>query len=65
MNHNLSLLRVDHLSKDSTKNVVPTLADVARAAGVSSATVSRVLNQPSLVHDNTFQVVMQKVRELG
>lgn len=53
------------MSKDSTKNVVPTLADVARAAGVSSATVSRVLNQPSLVHDNTFQVVMQKVRELG
>ncbi|MEO8546404.1 MAG: LacI family DNA-binding transcriptional regulator, partial [Burkholderiaceae bacterium] len=30
----------------------PTVADVARRAGVSTATVSRVLNQPDAVREN-------------
>jgi len=41
-----------------------TLADVAKAAGVSPATVSRALNEPSLVKAATRQRVMEAVEEL-
>lgn len=44
---------------------VPTLADVARAARVSSATVSRCLNEPHRVTQQTRDRVMRVVRELG
>lgn len=44
---------------------VPTLADVARHAGVSTATVSRCLNSPDLVVAPTRERVMSAVRELG
>ncbi|MGW4061452.1 LacI family DNA-binding transcriptional regulator [Amycolatopsis sp. NPDC004747] len=43
----------------------PTLADVARAAGVSSATASRVLNGFPQVRDQTRRQVEQAVRALG
>ena len=36
-------------------NKVPTIYDVARLSGVSSATVSRVLNDPSLVAEDIRQ----------
>lgn len=52
---------------DSTKpkKSVPTLADVARRAGVSTATVSRCLNSPNQVVEGTRDRVMAAVAELG
>ncbi|MEO0717968.1 MAG: LacI family DNA-binding transcriptional regulator [Pseudomonadota bacterium] len=43
----------------------PSLADVARLAGVSTATVSRVLNDPSLVRAETRDHVQRAVASLG
>ncbi len=45
--------------------IVPTLADVAQRAGVSTATVSRCLNSPNQVHQKTRKRVMAAVDELG
>jgi len=42
-----------------------TLIDIAREAGVSSATVDRVLNNRSGVKDRTREVVMNAARRLG
>ncbi|MCH2069642.1 MAG: LacI family DNA-binding transcriptional regulator [Shimia sp.] len=51
---------------NSTKNNgVPTLADVAQHANVSTATVSRCLNSPERVGEKTRKRVMKAVRELG
>ncbi|MEL7092542.1 MAG: LacI family DNA-binding transcriptional regulator [Pseudomonadota bacterium] len=44
---------------------VPTLEDVAKRAGVSTATVSRCMNAPKMVSEKTRQKVMQAVRDLG
>lgn len=43
----------------------PTLEDVARAAGVSTATVSRCLNAPDRLRPETRARVMQAVNALG
>ena len=43
----------------------PTLEDVARAAGVSTATVSRCLNDPARVSAPTRERVMSAVKTLG
>lgn len=43
----------------------PTLEDVARAAGVSRATVSRVVNGGSLVSPDTAQAVNEAIEALG
>jgi len=43
----------------------PTLHDVARQAGFSTATVSRALNAPALVTDSTRELVLRTVEELG
>ncbi|UWQ64909.1 LacI family DNA-binding transcriptional regulator (plasmid) [Leisingera caerulea] len=43
----------------------PTLTDVAREAGVSTATVSRCLNTPERVIEPTRQRVLQAVESLG
>ena len=43
----------------------PTIADIARAAGVGTATVDRVLNRRPGVNAETMQRVMQAVEELG
>ncbi len=43
----------------------PTLHDVARQAGVSTATVSRALNAPGLVTASTRDLVLRTVDELG
>jgi LacI family transcriptional regulator len=43
----------------------PTLDDVARTAGVSTATVSRCLNSPDRVVERTRQKVMSAVEQLG
>jgi LacI family transcriptional regulator len=44
---------------------VPTLADVARRANVSTATVSRCLNSPDQVIERTRARVMEAVNDLG
>lgn len=44
---------------------VPTLDDVARQAGVSTATVSRCLNSPERVVEETRKRVMAAVEQLG
>lgn len=43
----------------------PTIKDVAREAGVSIATVSRVLNKKGTVKDDAAQKVLQAINRLG
>ncbi len=45
--------------------LAPTLADVAKRAGVSTATVSRCLNSPGQVVEATRERVLAAVQELG
>jgi DNA-binding LacI/PurR family transcriptional regulator len=45
--------------------MTPTIDDVARAARVSISTVSRVLNRPEMVRDDTRERVERAIRELG
>ncbi|MBL8830888.1 MAG: LacI family DNA-binding transcriptional regulator [Rhodospirillales bacterium] len=52
--------------KKSRKNAAPAkIADVARMAGVSSATVSRTLANPAIVTESTRSRVMAAVRKCG
>ena len=48
-----------------TSRSTPTLDDVAKTAGVSTATVSRCLNSPDRVVESTRIRVMKAVEELG
>lgn len=48
---------------DIGKNI--TVADLAREAGVSPATVSRVLNHSHLVNQQTYDKVMRAIHRLG
>ena len=52
------------MSKEKTI-YAPTVEDVARIAGVSTATVSRCLNEPDRVREPTRKRVMDAVDELG
>ncbi|WP_281983200.1 LacI family DNA-binding transcriptional regulator [Thalassorhabdomicrobium marinisediminis] len=47
------------------ETAIPTLADVAARAGVSTATVSRVLNSPDKVAPKTRERVARAVADLG
>ncbi|WP_154793126.1 LacI family DNA-binding transcriptional regulator [Occultella kanbiaonis] len=49
----------------SRRTGVPTLEDVARAAGVSRATASRVVNADERVQDATREAVLAAIRDLG
>ncbi|MEH6577213.1 MAG: LacI family DNA-binding transcriptional regulator [Amphritea sp.] len=51
-------------SQNSTRKK-PTLGDIAKAAGVSTASVSRVLNQPEAVGEKVRTEVEQQIRLLG
>ena len=53
------------MADTSSEISVPTLADVARLANVSTATVSRCLNSPDQVVGKTRARVLEAVRELG
>ncbi|WP_037365956.1 LacI family DNA-binding transcriptional regulator [Nakamurella lactea] len=50
---------------DPTRRTRPVAADVARAAGVSMATVSNFLNRPQLVAPNTGSRIDEAMRQLG
>ncbi|MGQ7844495.1 LacI family DNA-binding transcriptional regulator [Granulosicoccus sp. 3-233] len=47
------------------KLVSPTIEDVARAAGVSTATISRSINNPEKVAQSTLTRIQNVIRELG
>ena len=49
----------------AARAALPTIADVAREAGVSTATVSRCLNAPSRVRSETREAVEKAVAKLG
>lgn len=51
--------------KTNTPHSAPKVVDVARLAGVSTATVSRVLNDPDKVSKNTREAVLTAVKETG
>lgn len=51
--------------QDPQGNAKPTVIDVARKAGVSSATVSRVLNGKATVTDEMRELVLGTVRQMG
>lgn len=53
------------MTNNTKDNGIPTLADVAQHANVSTATVSRCLNSPERVGEKTRQRVMKAVRDLG
>ncbi|MDP0983518.1 LacI family DNA-binding transcriptional regulator, partial [Klebsiella variicola] len=48
----------------SARGASPTIVDVAREAGVSIKTVSRVLNHEPGVHENTRDQVLKVVEAL-
>lgn len=48
-----------------TPNRAPKVVDVARLAGVSTATVSRVLNDPNKVSEATREAVLAAVKKTG
>lgn len=52
-------------TSNDTRKSAPTLDDVAKAAGVSTATVSRCLNAPDRVVEKTRKRVMEAVEKLG
>lgn len=52
-------------TQTARKGATPTLEDVARLSGVSTATVSRCLNSPDRVIKTTRDRVMQAVADLG
>ncbi|MBC2603854.1 LacI family DNA-binding transcriptional regulator [Puniceicoccus vermicola] len=52
-------------SEDRFEASAPSMADVARAAGVSRATVSRVLNGSAAVKDRTIERVESAMEALG
>ena len=54
------------LSKELTpKPNAPTLADVAKLAGVSTASISRALNEPDKVAEATRQKIQSAIDTLG
>ncbi|TCL01404.1 LacI family transcriptional regulator [Shimia isoporae] len=53
------------VQKTKTPRSAPKVVDVARLAGVSTATVSRVLNNPDKVSKDTREAVLAAVSETG
>lgn len=53
------------MSVPMKKSTQPTINDVARLAGVSKKTVSRVINRSPLLNDDTRKRVLEVIGELG
>ena len=51
--------------KSSNARTAPTLDDVAKAARVSTATVSRCINEPKMVSEPTRERVEAAIQSLG
>jgi DNA-binding LacI/PurR family transcriptional regulator len=49
----------------SRRSSVPTISDVAKAVGVSRATVSRVFSRPEMISDETIERVRKAATRLG
>ena len=62
-------IRVNPFVSDTTQNrgaqKTATIQDVARAARVSTATVSRALSNPDLLSDRTRAAVLDAIRSTG
>lgn len=52
------------MDAETRKTGLPTLEDVARVASVSTATVSRCLNSPELVNEQTRERILETVKQL-
>ena len=61
----LLLKRVSVMEHKNRMAKIPTIYDVSRKAGVSTATVSRVLNNPGKVNADTRKLVESAISELG
>jgi LacI family transcriptional regulator len=59
------VIKNNHINQNITMTTPPTLAEIARLAGVGTATVDRVLNKRPGVHAETAERVMQVVAKLG
>ncbi len=57
-------MSTENNSKNNDKKVV-TIIDIAQAAGVSQATVSRVINQSGLVAEPTAKLVRETIERMG
>lgn len=55
----------DQLAEVAARTSGPTLVDVARRAGVSSATASAALNHPEVVHEATRARIAMAIADLG
>lgn len=66
---NIDRIRVNPFVNDRTQKrgaqKTATIQDVARAARVSTATVSRALSNPDLLSDSTRAMVMEAIRRTG
>lgn len=61
----LDLRIVTQSIEQTTKDVAPTLEDVARVAGVSTASISRALNAPDKVAEETRKKIEAAIDQLG
>ncbi|MBE0695319.1 MAG: LacI family DNA-binding transcriptional regulator [Anaerolineaceae bacterium] len=53
------------MTDDTIRKTAPTIRDVARKAGVSTASVSRVLNKREVITDDLYFRVTAAIQELG
>jgi LacI family transcriptional regulator len=59
------LAESDHSSDVTRRKGKPTINDVARLAGVSKKTVSRVINNSPLLNEDTRERVVKVIKQLG
>src|ERR687897_3789994 len=57
--------KVREADRATGRGAKPTINDVARLAGVSKKTVSRVINRSPLLNEETRQRVEEVIRDLG
>lgn len=55
----------EHAHRDMSKKAKPTLEDVARLSRVSTATISRAINEPSKVAGTTRERIAQAIEQLA